>query len=181
MNNGRHARFGQNLACWALQVLPGAVRFFRALWWRRDSLPSRRLRRSSSPYLHNVKGELLLVENPSDVAEAELRTAIEIARRQSARWPELGATTYLARLLAKQGRRDEARKVLAEDLRLVHRRLRHRRPERSEGAIRRTSGVAGFCRAGAVSALSAIHQPRSISGGSAPVSWDRRSRSRAVR
>jgi tetratricopeptide (TPR) repeat protein len=69
-----------------------------------------------SPLLHHVKGELLLAQNPSDVAEAELcfRTAIEIARRQSARWPELGATTNLARLLAKQGRRDEARTMLAE-------------------------------------------------------------------
>ena len=69
-----------------------------------------------SPYLHHVKGELLLVQNPSDIAEAEwcFRTAIEIARRQSARLPELRATTSLARLLAKQGRRDEARAMLAE-------------------------------------------------------------------
>jgi predicted ATPase len=60
--------------------------------------------------LHHVKGELLLALNPSDVAEAEscFRTAIEIARRQSARSPELRATTSLARLLAKQCRRDEA-------------------------------------------------------------------------
>ena len=58
----------------------------------------------------------MLAQNPSDVAEAEqcFRTAIEIARRQSARSPELRATTSLARLLAKQGRRDEARTMLAE-------------------------------------------------------------------
>ena len=69
-----------------------------------------------SPSLHHVKGELLLAQNPSDVAEAEqcFRTAIEIARRQSARSAELRATTSLARLLAKQGRRDEARAMLAE-------------------------------------------------------------------
>ena len=69
-----------------------------------------------SPSLHHVKGELLLAQNPSDVAEAEqcFRTAIEIARRQSARSAELRATTSLARLLAKQGRRDEARTMLAE-------------------------------------------------------------------
>jgi adenylate cyclase len=68
------------------------------------------------PYLHHVKGELLLVQNPSDVAEAErcLRTAIEIARWQSARLMELRATTSLARLLAKHGRPDEARAMLAE-------------------------------------------------------------------
>ena len=70
----------------------------------------------SSPLLHHVKGELLLTQNPPDVAEAEqcFRTAIEIARRQSARSAELRATTSLARLLAKQGRRDEARAMLAE-------------------------------------------------------------------
>jgi predicted ATPase len=57
-----------------------------------------------------------LIQNPSDVAEAEqcFRTAIEIARRQTARSPELRATTSLARLLAKQGRRDEAHAMLAE-------------------------------------------------------------------
>jgi predicted ATPase len=69
-----------------------------------------------SPYLHHVKGELLLIQNTSHVAEAErcFCIAIEIARRQSARSPELLATTSLARLLAKQGRRDEARSMLAE-------------------------------------------------------------------
>ena len=68
------------------------------------------------PWLYRVKGELLLAQNPSDVAEAErcFRTAIEIARRQSARSLELRATTSLARLLAKRGRRDEARTMLAE-------------------------------------------------------------------
>jgi predicted ATPase len=68
------------------------------------------------PLLHHVKGELLLAQNPSDSVKADLcfRTAIEIARRQSARSPELLATTSLARLLAKQGRRDEARTMLAE-------------------------------------------------------------------
>jgi predicted ATPase len=70
----------------------------------------------AGPWLHHAKGELLLVQNPSDVAEAEryFRTAIEIPRRQSARSIELRATTSLARLLAGQGRRDEARTTLAE-------------------------------------------------------------------
>ena len=69
-----------------------------------------------SSWLHRVKGELLLAQNPSDAAEAEqcFRTAIGIARRQSARSAELRATTSLARLLAKQGRRDEARAMLSE-------------------------------------------------------------------
>jgi predicted ATPase len=71
---------------------------------------------NASPPLHHVKGELLLVQNPLDVVEAErcFREAIEIARRQSARSIELRATTSLARLLAKQDRRDEARTMLGE-------------------------------------------------------------------
>jgi tetratricopeptide (TPR) repeat protein len=70
----------------------------------------------SSPWLHRAKGEVLLAQNPSDVAEAErcFRTAIEIARRQSARSAELRATTSLAQLLARQGRRDEAHRMLAD-------------------------------------------------------------------
>ena len=47
-------------------------------------------------------------------AEACFREAIEIAKSQSARWWELRATTSLARLLAKQGRRNEARTMLAD-------------------------------------------------------------------
>jgi hypothetical protein len=42
------------------------------------------------------------------------RTAIEIARAQSAKSWELRTTTSLARLLAKQRKRDEARTMLAE-------------------------------------------------------------------
>jgi len=68
------------------------------------------------PSLHRVKGELLLALNPSDIADAEqcFRTAIEIARQQSARTEELRATMSLARLLKKQGRRDQARTMLAD-------------------------------------------------------------------
>jgi len=70
----------------------------------------------AAPSLHRVKGELLLTQDPSDGAEAErcFRTSIGIARRQSARLEELCAMTSLARLLAKQRRRDEARTMLAE-------------------------------------------------------------------
>ncbi len=69
----------------------------------------------ASPYLNHVRGELLLAQNPSDVAKAEqcFRTAIEIARRQSAKSEELRATTSLARLRVKQGRPEEARAMLA--------------------------------------------------------------------
>jgi predicted ATPase len=66
--------------------------------------------------LHRLKGEAILMRDSSAVADAEacFRNAIEIARGQSARWWELGATVSLARLLARQGRLDEARAMLVE-------------------------------------------------------------------
>src|SRR5262249_32715692 len=66
--------------------------------------------------LHGIKGELILMSNPSDEAEAErsFRTAIDIARRQSARFYELRATVSLARLLKRQGKTGEARAMLSE-------------------------------------------------------------------
>ncbi len=66
--------------------------------------------------LYHLKGELLLMQNSSNVEEAEssFRTAIEVARRQGASLFELRATNSFARLLTKQGRRDEARAMLAE-------------------------------------------------------------------
>jgi tetratricopeptide (TPR) repeat protein len=66
--------------------------------------------------VHRVRGEVLLAQaKPSpEEAAGSFRTAIEIARRQSARSLELYATTSLARLLRDIGRRDEARTMLAE-------------------------------------------------------------------
>jgi predicted ATPase len=66
--------------------------------------------------LHQLRGELLLMQNSSKVEEAEscFRTALEIARHQGAKLFELSATSSLARLLAKQGKRAEARTMLAE-------------------------------------------------------------------
>ena len=72
--------------------------------------------RFSEAGTHRLKGELLLEQNDSNTAEAQscYERAIEIARRQSAKSFELRATTSLARLLAKQGKRDEARAMLSE-------------------------------------------------------------------
>jgi predicted ATPase len=65
---------------------------------------------------YRLKGELLLARKNTNVDEAEraFRTAIEVARQQAARSWELRATTSLARLLAKQGKRGEARVMLDE-------------------------------------------------------------------
>jgi DNA-binding winged helix-turn-helix (wHTH) protein/predicted ATPase len=66
---------------------------------------------------HRVKGELLLLsQDDSNTAEAQgcFKRAIEIARKQSAKSWELRATTSFARLLDRQGHREEARTKLAE-------------------------------------------------------------------
>jgi predicted ATPase len=65
---------------------------------------------------HRLKGELLLMHDNGTAAEAAecFRDAIEVARRQSAKSFELRATVSLARLLAKQGKRDDARTILVD-------------------------------------------------------------------
>jgi tetratricopeptide (TPR) repeat protein len=64
--------------------------------------------------MHHLKGRLLELKSNWKEAENSYRTSIEIARRQHAKSLELRATTSIARLLAKQGKRDEARKMLSE-------------------------------------------------------------------
>ncbi|HWJ39908.1 MAG TPA: hypothetical protein VNT29_02190, partial [Candidatus Limnocylindrales bacterium] len=64
--------------------------------------------------IHRLRGETMLtLRNGDDEAERCLRHAIQIAQRQEARSWELRAARSLARLLAKTGRRDEARATLA--------------------------------------------------------------------
>jgi tetratricopeptide (TPR) repeat protein len=72
--------------------------------------------RTAETELYRVKGELLLIRDPPDEADGErcFRTAIDIARSQKARFFELRATTSLARLLQRQGKRDEGRAMLAD-------------------------------------------------------------------
>jgi predicted ATPase len=66
--------------------------------------------------MHRLKGELLLRQDSSNAAEARscFERAVEMSRKHSAKSLELRATMSLARLLAKQDRRDEAHAMLAE-------------------------------------------------------------------
>jgi predicted ATPase len=65
--------------------------------------------------LRRLNGELLMLDSDAgDEAEGSFREAIEVARRQSAKWFELRATASLARLLVKRARTGEARTMLAE-------------------------------------------------------------------
>jgi predicted ATPase len=67
------------------------------------------------PELRRLEGELRLRLDPADAqnAEASFQRAVEIARRQQAKSWELRAATSLAQLWRDQGRRSEARDLLA--------------------------------------------------------------------
>ena len=65
--------------------------------------------------LNRLEGELVLAsaEPDASAAEASFRKAIARARGQDAKAWELRAATSLARRLARQGKREEARGLLA--------------------------------------------------------------------
>jgi class 3 adenylate cyclase/tetratricopeptide (TPR) repeat protein len=97
---------------------------YRRLGWSKEGLAVvvqalKLLKQTSIPEsadLYYLKGEMLLMEDSSNRSEPEqcFRAAIQIARTQGAKTKELEATTSLARLIAGEGRRDEARAMLAE-------------------------------------------------------------------
>jgi predicted ATPase len=64
---------------------------------------------------YRIKGEVVLRFADPDQAEADrcFRRAIEVARNQGAKLWELRAATSLARLWTKQGKRAQARDLLA--------------------------------------------------------------------
>jgi class 3 adenylate cyclase/tetratricopeptide (TPR) repeat protein len=71
------------------------------------------------PFVLGLRGELRLRRTADraprfELAEQDFREAIGLARSMSAKSPELRATISLARLRDQQGRRDEARTMLAE-------------------------------------------------------------------
>ena len=65
------------------------------------------------PEALRVRGELRLKQGQTKLADADFHEAIALAQSMSAKSWELRATMSLARLLAQQGRRDEARTMLA--------------------------------------------------------------------
>ena len=66
------------------------------------------------PEMLRLRGELRLKQGQTELAESDFREAIALAQKIGAKAWELRATTSLASVLAQQGRRDEARAVLAE-------------------------------------------------------------------
>ena len=74
--------------------------------------------RCSLPFLHRLRGEILLKRDPADPAPAEeaFQTAIAIAKEQGARSFELRASLSLAKLYQSTGRPADAHAVLAPAL-----------------------------------------------------------------
>jgi predicted ATPase len=72
----------------------------------------------TDPYLHRLRGEILLRRDPTNPAPAEaaFQTAIAVANQQGARSFALRAALSLAKLYQSIGRRSEARAVLAPAL-----------------------------------------------------------------
>jgi predicted ATPase len=70
------------------------------------------------PYLHRLRGDILLKRDPADPAPAEdaYRTALAIAKQQGARTYELLASLSLAKLYQSTGRPADAHAVLAPAL-----------------------------------------------------------------
>ena len=68
---------------------------------------------SEAELLHRVQGDLLIAAGDQSGAEQKYRQAIAVAERQSAKLFQLRASTSLARLWRNQGKRREARDLLA--------------------------------------------------------------------
>jgi tetratricopeptide (TPR) repeat protein len=66
------------------------------------------------PEIFRIRGELRLKQGQTGLAEADFRESIDLAQRMGAKAWELRTTMSFARLLASQGRRDEAQTMLAE-------------------------------------------------------------------
>jgi predicted ATPase len=66
------------------------------------------------PNALTCRGELRLKVGQTELADTDFRDAIALAQKMQAKAFELRATISLARLLAEQNRRDEARAMLAE-------------------------------------------------------------------
>jgi predicted ATPase len=95
-----HAKLGQSAE--ALNFLAEAAQLIE----RTDE-------RCAEAELHRLRGDLLNFTGDQVAAEGSYQRALEVARRQNARTFELRAATSLARLWYGQGKRTEARDLLA--------------------------------------------------------------------
>jgi hypothetical protein len=112
VERGVRAGITETLTCLAeAQALDGAIA--DALATIEDALTANPEELVFRPQNLTCRGELRLTRGQTDLAEADFRAAIALARTMQAKAFELRATTSLARLLDQQGQRDEARTLLA--------------------------------------------------------------------
>ena len=97
------------------ESLAASGRYVEGLEQMRRGLVRAADEKTYASWLHRIAAELKLhAIGPADSAvEADLQQAIAIARGQGAKLLELGAVSVLARLWGEQGRRVEARDLLA--------------------------------------------------------------------
>jgi predicted ATPase len=71
--------------------------------------------RGGEAEVHRMTGEIALLDPKPDAAKAEayFNRALDVARKQQAKYRELRAAMSMARLWRDQGKRDEARELLA--------------------------------------------------------------------
>jgi predicted ATPase len=86
-----------------------------ALYWRSDDDDGNNQERWFEADVNRTAGEVVLVSRKSDAAKAEpyFERALAVARKQQAKSWELRAATSMARLWRDQGKRNEARDLLA--------------------------------------------------------------------
>jgi len=97
-----HADLGQFDAAWrCIGEAITAVETTKERWCEAD--------------IHRTAGEIALLSREPDAAKAEayFQRALTVARKQQAKSLELRAALSMARLLRDQGKRDEARDLLA--------------------------------------------------------------------
>jgi len=95
-----HAELDQlDLARGCISEAMDAVAASREKWWEAE--------------VHRITGEITLMERDAAKAEACFERALAVAREQHAKSWELRAAMSMARLWREQGKRDEARELLA--------------------------------------------------------------------
>jgi predicted ATPase len=103
-----------NFSAWLAAALERGGSIFEALETIEQALQANPDEVFYRPETFRIRGELRLKRGEAQLAEADFRDAITLAQTMSAKSWELRATMSLARLLAKQGHRDEAHAMLAE-------------------------------------------------------------------
>ena len=80
------------------------------------SIPANGREAFYAPEIHRIEGEFLLQRSTSAADDAEhcFRTALDLAGRRQEKSLELRAATSLARLWQRQGKRDDARRLLGD-------------------------------------------------------------------